>query len=142
MKHIFLIAIALMVVTLSPVKADETEQLAAKLRLAKQYTKLIPVADEVKATIDALAIQIPMDKRVIFRSVLERTIDVEQLESVSEMAMAEVFTVDELEALIAFYSTPEGLATRQKMPEYQSRISPVLEKMVTEAVETFQKQAK
>jgi hypothetical protein len=126
----------------APVMADDTADLASRLKLAKEYSQQVPVADEVKTTIDALAIQVPMDQRVIFRSVLERTIKADQLEAVSEMALAEVFTQEELQALVDFYATPEGQAARVKMPQYQDRLKPVLEQMIRNAVETFQKQTK
>ena len=143
MTKMFLMTCTLLALGIvSPVMADDTEDLAKKLRLAKEYSSQAPVADEVKQTIDALAIQVPMDKRVVFRSALERTIDADQLETISEMALAEVFTEAELQALVDFYSTPEGQATRVKMPQYQDRIKPVLEQMIRDAVETFQKQTK
>ncbi len=140
MKILLTTILAMILVT--PVMADDTADLAAKLKLAKEYSKQVPVADEVKATIDALAVQVPMDQRVIFRSVLERNIKVDQLESVSELSMAEVFTEAELKALVDFYSTPRGQATRVKMVEYQNRIKPILEQMIRTSVETFQKQTK
>jgi hypothetical protein len=140
MKILLTTILTLMLVT--PLMADDTADLATKLKLAKEYSKHVPVADEVKATIDALAIQVPMDQRVIFRSVLERNITVDQLETVAELSMAEVFTEAELKALVDFYSTPEGQATRVKMVEYQNRIKPILEQMIRTSVETFQKQTK
>lgn len=123
-----------------PIMAEEPSDLAKKLELAKQYSAIISVKEEVEKTIDDLIIQVPADKRVILKSALERNIKVEQLQSVSEMALADVFTVKELAALVSFYATPEGKAIKEKMPNYQSRLEPILAQMIRDAVESYDRQ--
>jgi hypothetical protein len=71
---------------------------------------------------------------------LDRTIKADRLKSASEMALVDIFTAEELAALIAFYKTPEGQAIKDKMPEYQGRIQPVLEGMIKDSVNSLQSQ--
>jgi hypothetical protein len=123
-------------------KADETQTLAQKLTLAQKYADLMPVDEQIVSTIDALAVQIPLDQRTVFRSIMERTIKVDRLESVSQMALVEIFSVEELEALVGFYSTKEGQSVNRKMTDYQEAIRPVLEQMVRESVQLFHNQTK
>lgn len=121
---------------------QNTTDLAKKLELAKQYSDSVPVAEEVNKSIEQLIVQVPVDQRVLLKSTLQRHIKVDQLKSVSEMALADVFTVKELEALAAFYATPEGKAIKEKMPAYQARLEPVLNQMIRDAVESFDAQVK
>ena len=108
--------------------------------MAKQYSQVVPVQDEVNTAIENLVLQVPKDDRVLFKSILERTIKVPQLQKTSEMALADIFSEQELQALVTFYSSPEGMAVREKMPEYQQRLKPVLEQMIRESLEAYNNQ--
>ena len=121
-------------------QSPDQNAMARKLTLAKQYSEIVPVEDEVSKAIESLVVQVPKDNRVLFQSILERNIKVPQLKTASEVALSEVFTEKELQALIAFYSTEEGRAVREKMPVYQERLQPVLEQMVRDALEAYQRQ--
>lgn len=123
-----------------PVLAQNDGNLEKKLLLAKQYSSTVPLAEEVEKSIDELSVQVPVDKRELLKSTMKRNIKIDQLQSVSEMALADVFTLKELEALVAFYSTDEGRAIKKKMPEYQSRLEPVLLQMIRDGVESYDAQ--
>lgn len=141
MKHVILTGLSLCVLSM-PVLAQDAEStdLANRIQLAKQYSQVVPIQEEVRMAIENLVVQVPKDDRVLFKSILERTIKADELQKTSEMALADIFTVKELESLIAFYSTPEGKAVREKMPEYQTQLKPVLEKMIMESLEAYQRQ--
>jgi hypothetical protein len=111
-----------------------------KFELAQEYSKLIPFDQEVDETINQISLQVPVAQRTQFRSILQRTIKVERLQTASEMALVDVFTVDELEALVAFNKTAEGKAIMAKMPSYQKRLQPVLESMVRDAAKSLGEQ--
>ena len=130
---------ALAVVTMMPVMAF-ADDAADKVVLAKEYSKLVPVDQDVDKTIEQLALQVPVAQRVQFKSILKQTIKPEKLQTVSELALVDLFTKDELEAMIAFYKTPEGQSIKDKMPEYQNRLQPVLSAMIQEAANSLQQQ--
>jgi len=139
---VFLSTALLLGVLIFPVVAQDTSDMAKKLKLAKRYSTSVPVAKEIDKSIEELVVQVPVEKRVLLKSTLERNIKIDQLQSVSEMALADVFTVKELEALVRFYETSEGKAIKEKMPEYQSRLEPILGQMIRNAVESYDRQSK
>jgi len=145
-----LIGTALMAFIAMPVSADiaipvpeqGSANMAAKMELAQEYSKLVPVGSDIDKTIEQLALQVPVAQRTQFKSILNRTIKADRLKSTSEMALVDIFTKSELEALIAFYKTPEGQAIKDKMPEYQGRLQPVLEGMIKDSVSSLENQMK
>lgn len=139
---IFLLSVLTIGLISLPAMAQDTSDTAAKMDLAKKYSTLAPLQDAINKSIEELVLQVPMDNRVLLKSTLERNIKIDQLESVSEMAMVDVFTLNELEALVAFYETPEGRAIKDKMPLYQSRLEPIITQMIRDAVESYDNQVK
>lgn len=130
---------ALVAVTFMPIMARADDS-AEKVALAKEYSQLVPVDSEIATTIEQLALQVPVAQRVQFKAILAQTIKPEKLKAASELALIDIFTEDELEALIEFYKTPEGQAIKTKMPEYQNRLQPVLSAMIQEAATSLQNQ--
>jgi len=139
MKKILLIA-AVTLVTSMPVLAQDSQELAKRIDIAKKYSEIVPVENEINAAIEQLSLQVPVDRRALMTSILKRSIKADRLKAVSELALAETFTTAELQALVDFYGTPEGVSVREKMPDYQNKIAPVLEGMIREAVSSYQKQ--
>jgi hypothetical protein len=128
-----------------PVYAQDAvtpEELSARLDVARQYSEIVSMEDEVKKSIDNIVIQVPKDDRVLYRSILNRNMNIDRLNTTSELALAEIFTKEELEAMVAFYGTPEGKAIRDKMPEYQERLKPLFEEMLRDSIESFQSQTR
>lgn len=124
-----------------PVAAAQGSNDATKrMELAQEYSTLVPVDAEIDKTIEQIALQVPVDQRVLFKSILARTIKADRLRSASELALVEIFTADELQALVDLYKTPQGRSIKDKMPEYQERLQPVLEQMIRDAAASLQQQ--
>jgi hypothetical protein len=122
-----------------PVSAND---LSERLLIAKQYSEIIPVQKSIDDVIDNIIVEIPKDDRVIFESILRRTIKKDRLEAVSEMALADIFTKAELEAMVAFYASEEGKAIHEKMPGYRERLEPIIQEMLTTAAELYKNQTR
>lgn len=120
--------------------AQEGDNKTRKIELAQQYSEIIPFDKEVEKSIEQIAMQVPVAQRTQFRTILQQNINANQLETASETALIDIFTEAELEAMIEFYGTPEGKSIMEKMPEYQSRLQPVLQAMVQEAALSLSKQ--
>jgi hypothetical protein len=104
-----------------------------KLDLAKKYVASVPVEEDIKAAVAQLASGVPAEQRVLFRSLAD-SIDYGRLRTAAELAAAEMFTDDEIKALTAFYSSPEGKSVRTKMPKYEERLQPVLTQILQDFV--------
>jgi hypothetical protein len=143
MLNKYFLGAALILSLTAPVFAqDDNDDLSRKLELAKEYSKVVPVEEEINKSIGQLIVNVPVDQRGLFKSILERNIKADRLKAVSELALAETFTIEEIQAMIAYYKSPEGQAVREKMPEYQSKLQPVLEQMVRDSIEAFQNQTR
>jgi len=125
-----------------PVFADDNADLAKRISIAKDYSKISPIKDNINQAIDNLVVQLPKENRTLFRSILNRTMDSDRLESASNMALVDLFTTDELEAMIAFYSSPEGKEIQKKLPQYSKRMEPLINQMMEEAFASYEAQVK
>lgn len=120
--------------------AHAQDDINKRLELAKKYSEVVPVSTDIANAIDEMVTQVPVDQRALFRSILERSIKAERVQTASELALAETFTAPELEKLIEFYATAEGKSIKQKMPQYQEKLQPILQSMVQDAVQNLRSQ--
>lgn len=132
-----------MLLVSAPVRAEDApaakpEISTEKLALAKKYLELDPVEDEIRRGVAATAEGIEADQRVLFRSMADKHIDFARARAAAEVAAASVFTEKELEALIAFFKTPEGQSIRSKMPEYQNQVRPTIAEILKAFIEKIQ----
>ena len=114
--------------------AEHEEQEDKRLELSRRMHEIWPVRPKVEAALDAVAEQMPYTERVRFKSALRQTIKFDALEQTSIDAMAEIFTVKELEAMIAFYGSKEGRSVSYKTGDYENALAPILTKMIDKAL--------
>ena len=126
--------VLLAVITLVSVSALAAD----KMQLAKEYVATVPVENEVRMAIEHMAQQMPAEQRVLFRQLGEKSIDYNRLRAEAEKAVAETFTESEIKAMTDFYSSPEGQSVRQKMPEYDKRMEPVMTSILQDFVKKLQ----
>ncbi len=107
---------------------------AEKLELAKEYMKLMPLKPELDKIIEKLSQGVQQQQRVLFRSIVARTMQADRLEVAAQLAAAEVFTEAELKSMVDYYSSEEGRSASTKMPEFQARMQPVISQMVQDTV--------
>ena len=114
--------------------AEREEQEDKRLELSRKMHEIWPVRPKVEAALDAVAEQMPEADRVRFKAALRQTIKFDALEQTSIDAMAEIFTVKELEAMIAFYGSKEGRSVSHKTGDYENALAPILTKMIDKAL--------
>jgi hypothetical protein len=118
--------------------APKAEISTARLALAKQYIAAVPVVDDIKAAVAGISENIKPDQRVLFRTMADKHIDYARLTAAAELAAASAFTESELKALIAFETSPEGKTIREKMPQYQKQVQPVIAEVLQAFVTKIQ----
>jgi hypothetical protein len=111
-----------------------TQEQAQKFAIANEILALNPLDRTLTTTIDDLAQQVPANRRILFKSIMNRSIKIDRLNTAAQLAFAEIFTLKELRAMRDFYASEEGASINQKMPDFESRIQPVIEAMVQDAV--------
>lgn len=133
MKYLLLIFMAFMVA--SPVYAqDDLAPEPTNLELAEQMHKIWPIRPKIEAIIDIISEDIAPNDRLRLKAALRQAIEFDALEDASIEAMAEIFTAEELEAMIDFYGSKEGRAVTFKVDDYERALEPTMTKMMDKAL--------
>lgn len=105
-----------------------------RMELSRKMHEIRPMTVQIEDAVKQLSLRYPEDKREIFITTMLQTFDRESLTAISVKAMAETFTVAELEKMIDFHGSAEGKAITEKMPIYQSLVEPELLKKIDKAL--------
>jgi hypothetical protein len=111
-----------------------------RLAAAKRYLKAVPAEELVAGTIEQVASQLPQDRQEPFKAALRKVIKVERIEEITLQAVAKHFTVKEINALAAFYSSPEGRSISRKFGAYMADVMPAIQQELEEAIEEIHKE--
>jgi len=125
-------------------KSDDTTQAQAsaeavnvtydeRVELAKQMHELRPVRDQVEGAINQYAQTRPPAERESFKTAMRNVFNVKALEKISVDAYAETFTVEELRAMVEYYSKPEARSASAKTAQYGAIVYPEIVRMLDRA---------
>jgi hypothetical protein len=141
--RIFRITVVLLALSGSAFASDvlsDTPENRAKL--ADEYLKEVPVKDLLDDIAEKLAASVPENKREEFKSMLTKHFDLDALVAAEKAALAKVFTVGELNAMIQYQSTPEGKSSMKKMGAYMANLMPVIQAELRKAMQATAQEAK
>lgn len=118
------------------VPAQDPATLDQRVALAKRWHELmpVPVRDQVNGAIDEVANTQPENEREIFRANMRNALNYQALEKISIDAMAEIYTVPELQARVDYYSKPEAQSAAKKDNSYAEKIYPEIIRMLDKAI--------
>ncbi len=107
-----------------------------RAQLAKQMHELRPIEKQVNATIaNVAAVKYPVGQsRDNFAEALRRGINYKAINKISIDAMVEVYTIEELGAMVAYYSNPVAVSATDKNGEWARKVSPEIGKMLDKAI--------
>lgn len=119
--------------------ADQTSEnqgsdFKERLALAKEMHEIRPAAEQVDSAIDSVALKMQQASREGFKSKMRNLLDYRAIERISISAMAETYTLEELEAMIEYYSKPEAQSALDKTAVYQQKVAPEIVRMIDRAV--------
>ena len=126
--------------TVEGAKGDATDQTSEnqgsdfKEALAKEMHEIRPAAEQVDSAIDSVALKMQQASREGFKSKMRNLLDYRAIERISVSAMAETYTLEELEAMIEYYSKPEAQSALDKTAVYQQKVAPEIVRMIDRAV--------
>ncbi len=115
-------------------QAESPDDYEAKLKLSKEMHEIWPIRSRMERALDAISKRAPEARQQVFKTEMRKMIDFKALEQASVDAMVDIFTVGELEAMIAFYGSKEGRSIDYKKGDYENALEPVMQKMVDKAV--------
>ncbi len=110
------------------VALEDTPENRAKA--ASDYLKVASIEDLLNDVTEKVALQLPAPNRELFKSLMTKHIDKAALREATQRALTKYFTVDELQAMTSFYSTPQGKSILKKMGLYTAEVMPVIQSQV------------
>jgi hypothetical protein len=113
---------------------------ANRLAAAKRYLKAVPPAGMVTDSIDRVVGQVPEERRAEFKQALDKVIKSDRIEKITLDAVVKHFTVKEINALTAFYASPEGRSITKKFGAYLADVTPAIQEELALAVEEIHKE--
>ena len=113
---------------------DEGAVTKEQLTLAGKMHEIWPVRTRVETAIEAVSKNFPAEKQAEMKAAMRKNIKFDQLEEESIKAMAQTFTVGELQAMIDFYGSETGRAISAKTGDYEMALRPIMTKMMDKAM--------
>src|SRR5690554_380003 len=97
-----------------------------RLEASKCYLSVMPVSSMWADVTDKMMATMAAGQREAFASIMEQ-IDLSRLENIMLNAMARHFTLEEINALTEFYSSPIGRSAMEKFGSYMADINPAIQ---------------
>jgi hypothetical protein len=119
---------------IKPVPGNTEENYEERLDLARKMHEIWPIRPRIEAALDSLSEQVDAANRAKFKAAMRQAIKFEALEEASVDAMADIFTVKELQAMIEFYGSKEGRSVSHKTEDYERAIQPVMTRMLDKSL--------
>jgi hypothetical protein len=108
---------------------------------AERYMKAMPPKEMLQSLAARIAPNLPEKDRSAFMEVMNSP-DLEKTASrITKEALVKNFTVGELDAMTAFYGSPEGQSASKKFGTHMMGIMPQIQQEVKKAMDEKQKQA-
>jgi len=114
--------------------AQDVPDAARRLELAGEMHKIWPVRPKVESALESVVEGVDEGKRAAFKAALRKAMDYQTIERESIKAMADVFSAEELEAMVAFYGSPAGRSVSAKTEDYTAALQPVIVRMLDNAI--------
>lgn len=112
----------------------ETSDYEERLKLSREMHDIWPIRTKVENALENISQQVPEQERARFKATMRKAIEFDSLETASIESMADVFSLDELKAMIDFYGSKEGRSVSHKISDYERSLQPVLVKMMDKAL--------
>lgn len=116
------------------VKTEEAADFKKRLEISRELHKIKPVREQVDNAVDGVASRLPQAQQDVFRSRMRAVLNYNSIRNISINAMAETFTVEELQAMLEYNKKPEAQSAEKKLPDYQDKIRPEIVRMIDKAI--------
>ena len=110
--------------------------------VAKQYLEIMKPKEMLQSVANRVVPRLPEKDRKSFTDIMNSPAIEQSAYRITLDGLVKHFTVGELNAMLAFYGSPEGQSAAKKYSGYVGEIMPQIQQEVKKAVETAQKQAR
>lgn len=116
-----------------PAGAQDDDK-AQRLEMAKKLNMVNPVSRQIEASVKRVGESWGLSEKEKFQREMMAKIDMASVEKASMEALADTFTLAELQVMIDYYSKPETAKIIEKMPVYQGLVQPGIAREIDRAL--------
>ncbi len=117
--------------TVAQAPADDYSE---RLELSRELHDVRRVKDHILDDIDNIAQSLPISEREDFKRYIELNVDFDQLDEESIKISANLYTVPELKAMLAYFGSKEGRSAEEKSARYGAEFGPKVQEQIDKAL--------
>ncbi len=115
--------------------AQDPATLEKRVELAQKMHGIRPTSEQVQSAIIRASLSVPLEERESFIAAMSTVLNYKAIDRISVDAMAEVYTVPELEAMVAYYGLPEAKsASKEKSQKWTTVINQEINSVIDKAM--------
>jgi hypothetical protein len=128
-KSITVLLLLFATASVASAQGTDSDTEANRREAVKEYLEVQPVEKMMRDVVEKMSAGMPGESKELTQAMMDE-LRYDTLRTAMIDAMANTFTVEEIEALTQFYSTPEGRSVMEKMSSYMAKLQPVIMKEV------------
>jgi len=113
---------------------DGSENYEERLVLAERMHEIWPIRPKIESALDIVSGQIEPTRRLEFKAGMRKAIAFDALEQASIEAMTDIYSMEELQAMINFYGSKAGRSASHKTLDYEQALRPLMTQMIDKAL--------
>ena len=118
--------------------ANDTKE--ARIQAAERYLAAIPISQLLEDTFREMSKSLPEAIREGFIAQMRIVVRADILEAATRASLVRHFTVDELNAMTEFYSSPHGASAMRKFGAYMADVMPAVQEEVILGLDRMERQ--
>ena len=118
--------------------ADDTKE--ARIQAAERYLAAVPISQLLEDTFREMSKSLPEAIREGFIAQMRIVVRADILEAATRASLIRHFTVDELNAMTEFYSSPHGASAMRKFGAYMADVMPAVQKEMIFGLDHMERQ--
>ena len=124
--------------SLQNIFADDTKE--ARIQAAERYLAAVPISQLLEDTFREMSKSLPEAIREGFIAQMRIVVRADILEAATRASLVRHFTVDELNAMTEFYSSPHGASAMRKFGAYMADVMPAVQEEMIFGLDHMERQ--
>ena len=113
-----------------------------RMAAARKYLDVVSMKDLMRDSINENSKNFPMDLRPVYIKYMLSSVRIEVIEAAALASMAQRFSLEEINALVAFYGSRSGQSVMRKMGNYMGDVMPVIQQELVRSQVMFERDVK
>lgn len=113
-----------------------------RMAAARKYLDVVSMKDLMRDSINENSKNFPMDLRPVYIKYMLSSVRIEVIEAAALASMAQRFSLEEINALVAFYGSRSGQSVMRKMGNYMGDVMPVIQQELVRSQAMFERDVK